>query len=241
MRDIKKPLLTHLQEIKRRLLFGLVFFLVCFVGGLFLTESLYQFFIHPLQISSFSPESLLLTNLTSGFSLSIRFGFIFAFVCSFPFWLFQIWRFVLPALKKKERLPFMLFLSVAPFLFFIGAGFAYFVITPLAWDYLLSFYDLFAQGNLPAKLTPRVEDYINLMLSFLMTFGLAFELPAILILLMKLKILSPQVLIRSRRYVIIAIFTAAAILTPPDVLSQILLAVPLILLYEMAIFFGRKM
>ena len=241
MIDSKKHLVEHLREIKTRVLFGLGAFLIFLVVGLFLTEPLYTFFITPLAQSEQAPLTLLLTEITSGFSLSLRLGFVFAFVCSLPIWLFQVWRFILPALKKKERSSFSFFFLAMPFLFFFGASFAYFVITPLAWDFLLSFYHLFTEASLPATLTPRVEEYINLMLSFLITFGLAFELPAVLLLLIRLKVLPVSLLIKARRYVIVGIFVLSALLTPPDILSQLLLAFPLIGLYELAILFGRKM
>ncbi len=242
MKKSKKLSLTsHLSELKKRVLYSLIFFIIFFCIGLFFTNEIYNLLIAPLLNGNFAPEKMLMTSLTSGLSLSIRFGFLTGIIFGMPFFIFQIWKYISPALKKKETKSFRMFFVFFPFLFYIGATFAYTIITPLAWDFLLSFYDLFQSAELPATLMPKVGEYLNLMTSFIITFGLAFELPLLLILLMKLKIISPKFLSEKRRFVIVGIFIASALLTPPDILSQILLAVPLIILYEISILFGRKM
>lgn len=237
----KTSLSVHLIELKRRLLYSLFFFFIFFCIGLLYRDFLYDLLTLPLLRGSFPPHSMLMTSLTSGFSLSLRFGFLAGIFFGMPFFIYQVWRYVFPALKKQEHFSFRFFFSLFPLLFYVGAVFAYLVITPLAWDFLLSFYHSFQSADLPAQFMPRVDEYLNLMSSFVVTFGLAFELPLVLILLMRLKIIAPELLAKKRRFVIVGIFVAAALLTPPDVISQVLLALPLILLYEIAILVGRKM
>ncbi|MBN2779490.1 MAG: twin-arginine translocase subunit TatC, partial [Alphaproteobacteria bacterium] len=217
----KTTLSVHLMELKRRVLYSLCIFVVFFCFGLFYDDFLYDILTAPLMGGTFSPHVMLMTSLTSGLSLSLRFGFLSGVFLGMPFFIYHIWRYVLPALKQKERGSFRFFFTLFPLLFYIGAIFAYVIITPLAWDFLLSFYQSFQVADLPVQFMPRVDEYLNLMSSFIVTFGLAFELPLVLILLMRLKIISPDFLVEKRRFVIVGIFFLSAVLTPPDVLSQV--------------------
>ena len=237
----KYPLSVHLSELKKRILYTLVSGLFFFCLGLFQTAFLYDVLTRPLVGLNFAPSSLLMTSLSGGFSLSLRLAFLVSVMGGMPVLIYQIWRYILPALKKKEIPFFRLSFLFSPVLFALGALLAYFFIAPLAWDFLLSFYTLFQQAELPAQMLPQVDEYLNLMISFMVAFGFSFQLPLLLILLIKWGLVSVDLLRKKRRQVIVFIFIVAAVLTPPDVLSQILLAVPLIILYEVAIFFGRKM
>lgn len=237
----KQSLSMHLDELRKRILYSFLGFFIFFVMGLFQTSWLYHILIHPLSQLSEMPPSLLMTSITGGFSLSIQLAFLMGLVFGFPVVLYQIWRFVVPALRKKEIFVVRLFFILFPFLFSLGAAMAYFFVAPLAWSFMLSFSQLFQDVNIPLQVMPKIDDYLKLTLSFIVAFGLSFELPLVLILLMRLKVISVEALKKKRRYVIVGIFFVAAILTPPDVVSQILLAIPLMLLYEIAVFFGRKM
>ncbi|MGB2235564.1 MAG: twin-arginine translocase subunit TatC, partial [Candidatus Puniceispirillum sp.] len=153
----------------------------------------------------------------------------------------QIWRFVAPGLYKNEKQAFLPFLIATPVLFLLGAAMVYYVVTPLAWNFFVSFEMAASEGALAIEVEPRISEYLSLVMRLIFAFGLAFELPVVLLLLARAGLVTPEGLAEKRKIAIVVAFVAAAILTPPDVISQVLLATPIILLYELSIFGAKIM
>ena len=151
----------------------------------------------------------------------------------------QLWKFIAPGLYKNERKAFLPFLIATPVLFLLGAAMVYYIVTPMAWNIFVSFEMLGDSDTLPIELEPRISEYLSLMMRLIFAFGLAFELPVILLLLARAGLVTHQGLAEKRKIAIVVSFVAAAILTPPDVISQLLLAIPIIVLYEMSILGAR--
>lgn len=238
----RQPLTAHLTELRRRLLWSFVA-LAAATGLCFMVvEPVYGFLVAPLA-AAMGPEStqrLIYTGLTEAFFTYLKVAFFAGFFLSFPFIAAQLWRFVAPGLYARERRAFLPFLIAAPVLFFTGAAFVYYVVMPLAWSFFLGFQSTGAQTSLPIQLEARVGEYLDLVMTLIFAFGLCFQLPAVLGLMGRAGMIGAAALVRARRYAIVGIFIAAAILTPPDVISQLLLAAPLILLYEISILIVRR-
>jgi sec-independent protein translocase protein TatC len=152
----------------------------------------------------------------------------------------QIYKFVAPALYRNEKRAFLPFLIATPVLFTLGAAMVYYVVTPMAWNFFISFEMAAADGALAIEIEPRISEYLSLIMRLIFAFGLAFELPVVLLLLARAGLVTPEGLAAKRKVAIVIAFVAAAVLTPPDVVSQLLLALPIILLYEISVF-GAKM
>ena len=182
---------------------------------------------------------MIFTGLHEGFFTQIKVAFFTSISISLPIILVQIWKFVAPGLYKNERSALFPFIIATPFLFLLGAAMVYYLVIPLAWKFFLSFEILPTQGALPIEIEPRISEYLSLTMRLMFAFGLSFELPIILLLLTKVGRITPKGLAEKRRYAILISFIAAAILTPPDVISQIMLATPIIILYEGSIFAAR--
>lgn len=228
------PLLDHLIELRNRLMWcvgGLVLaFGVCFY---FATE-IFAFLVHPLQ-EAFPPGQgrLIYTQLYEAFFVEIKVGIFGAFVIAFPLIACQIWLFVAPGLYKNERGAFLPFLLATPILFALGASLAYFVVMPLAFEFFLGY-----QGEvsgLDQEALPAIGQYLSLVMRFIIVFGLAFLLPVLLLLLNRAGLVNRAQLIRARKYIIVGVFVIAAVFTPPDPVTQLMLAVPLLLLFEMTL------
>ncbi|GAB5469107.1 MAG: twin-arginine translocase subunit TatC [Rhodospirillales bacterium] len=243
--DHKMPLLDHLVELRNRMLYCvgglLVVFLLTF---LLLAQDIYNFLVEPLAAAmrergSEQAARMIFTDLTEVFFTNVKVSFFFAaFVCA-PLILMQIWGFVAPGLYKNEKQALRPFMAATPVLFFVGAALVYYLIMPIAWEFFLSFEQPASPDQLPIVLEPKVNEYLSLVMTLIFAFGLAFQLPVIMVLLARVGIVSADGLARTRRYAIVAVVVFAAIFTPPDPLSQLMLAVPVILLYEISIWLAR--
>lgn len=240
---VSQPLIDHLIELRRRLIWS---FLVLFVtmGTAYLwAQPIYGFLVQPLAdaMGPAGTQRLIYTDLTEAFFTYLKVAFFAGFFVSFPLVLTQIWLFIAPGLYTRERTFFLGFFIATPFLFYLGGAVVYYVVLPLAWNFFLSFQSTGAETVLPIQLEARVSDYLNLVMILIFAFGLAFEMPLMLLILARAGIVTADTLRRRRKYAILAIFVVAAILTPPDVISQISMAIPLMLLYEISILLIDRM
>ena len=227
----KAPLLDHLIELRRRLLYCIAALIVAFAISYYFAEDIFAFLVQPLL--SAGQKTLIYTQIFEAFFVKVKVAFFASMMIAFPVMAMQLWQFVAPGLYRKERRALLPFLLATPILFLLGASLAYFVAVPLALHFLLSF-----QGNVGGinqQALPAIGNYLSFIMQFLFGFGLAFLLPVLLMLLERAGVITRQQLIGARRYAIVAATAIAAVLTPPDLMSQVLLAVPLILLYELAI------
>ena len=182
---------------------------------------------------------MIFTALHEGFFTQIKVGFFTALCVSFPIISIQIWKFMAPALYRNEKRAFLPFLIATPVLFLLGAAVVYYIVTPLAWNFFIGFETSAGDGALAIEIEPRISEYLSLIMRLIFAFGLAFELPVVLLLLVRAGLVSPAALAEKRKVAIVIAFVTAAILTPPDVVSQLLLALPIIALYEMSIIAAR--
>jgi len=230
------PLMAHALEFKRRVAYALLALLAGFALCYYFAPELYTFLVRPLaEATQGEGRRLIYTGLTEAFMTYLRLAFWGGFVLAFPFIAAQVWLFVAPGLYVAEKKAFLPFLFATPVLFFMGAAMAYYLVFPAAWHFFLSF-ELPAQaGSLPIQLEARVSEYLSIAMTLIFAFGLAFQMPVLLILLARAGLVTAAQLSKGRRLAIVLIFIAAAILTPPDVFSQIALAVPMMALYELSI------
>jgi sec-independent protein translocase protein TatC len=233
----RMPLLDHLIELRNRLMwaFGaiIVAFLICYQ----FKEVIYRFLAHPLaEIYAGEPgRKMIFTALTEAFFTYIKVSFWAAICLSFPVVAIQVWKFVAPGLYKNERKAFLPYLCATPLLFAMGASLAYFVVIPYAFRFFLSFETPGTDGSLPIVSEPKVNEYLSLVMTLLFAFGVAFQLPVLLTLMARAGLITSSGLISKWRYAVVGMFAVAAVLTPPDIVSQVSLAIPLILLYGVSI------
>lgn len=243
LNEAKMPLLDHLLELRNRLMYAILALLAAFLVCYYFAPDIYAFLARPLaRLLEGQGRRMIFTNLTEPFFTYVKVAFWAGCFLSFPVIASQIWMFVAPGLYKHERKAFLPFLVATPILFFAGAAIVYYFIFPLAWSFFLSF-ETPANGDpstLPIMLEARVGEYLSLVMALIFAFGVAFQLPVLLTLLIRVGILSTQALVEKRRYAIVLVFVAAAVLTPPDVISQVSLAIPMLALYEASIFIGRR-
>jgi sec-independent protein translocase protein TatC len=239
IQDKEMSLLEHLAELRRRLLWSAAAFLIAFVISYHFAARIYDFLAaplaHALEARGEKPE-LIYTALYEAFFTYIKVSVFAAAFLSFPVIAAQLWLFIAPGLYKREKQAMLPFLVVTPVLFFAGGALAYYVIFPAAWKFFLSFQSSGGTGTVQIDLMAKVSDYLNLVMKLIFAFGLAFELPVLLTLLGKVGIISAAGLRKYRRYAYVGCFVLAAVLTPPDVLTQCGLALPLIFLYEISVF-----
>jgi sec-independent protein translocase protein TatC len=229
--DTKQPLLEHLIELRRRLLWSLATLVACFFVCFYFAKDIFAVLVQPLLRAG--QGKLIYTDIFEAFFTQVKVALFAAFMLAFPVIATQLWRFVAPGLYAKEKNAFLPFLLLTPIFFAAGACFAYFVAMPWALRFLLSF-----QGNvggIQQEALPGVGNYLNFCTRFLFGFGAAFLLPILLMILERAGIVTREQLARSRRYAIVAAAAVSAVLTPPDVVSMLMLLVPLYSLYELAI------
>lgn len=239
----KAPILTHLLELRRRLLICLFFFFVAFGVAYFFAQDIYAFLMQPL-VQSFGENQqrrMIYTGLHEAFFTYLKLSFCTALFFTFPFMLNQIWKFLAPGLYRHEKHSLRIFFWMTPFLFVTGAALAYYVVFPLAWQFFLGFETTAEQTLVPVELEPRVGEYLGLVIQLVLAFGLSFELPVALLLLARVGVLTARDLSEWRRYAIVITFAFAALVTPPDLVSQIALGTPIVLLYEISILLIRWM
>tara|TARA_A100001037_G_C15140973_1_gene633696 strand:+ start:2636 stop:3436 length:801 start_codon:yes stop_codon:yes gene_type:complete len=233
----RMPLVDHLIELRRRLFHSLIALLVTFLICFYFANPIFDFLVEPLAALWEGEEErrLIYTALHEKFFTNIKVAFFAALFFSFPLIAAQVWMFVAPGLYKNEKGAFLPFLIATPILFLMGATMVYYIVMPVAWQFFASFQQFGAEGALPIELVPKVGEYLSLVMRLIFAFGLSFELPVLITLLARVGLATSDGLKTKRRYAIVLAFVAAAILTPPDPLSQIGLAVPIILLYEISI------
>jgi len=239
----RMPLVEHLTELRRRLLYSLVAFVVLFLVCFYFADIFFNFLVEPLARIWEGQEGrrLIYTALHEKFFTNIKVAFFVAAFLSFPVLASQVWAFVAPGLFKREKKAFLPFLAATPVLFFTGGLFVYYLLLPVAWQFFSSFEQLAGENLLAITLEPKVNEYLSLVMRLIFAFGLSFELPVVLLILVKVGFTTAQGLKKKRRYAIVVAFVAAAVLTPPDPLSQLALAIPIILLYEISILVAVQM
>jgi len=234
MKDIdetKQPLLEHLIELRRRLLWCLATLVVTFFICLTFAKDIFAILVQPLLKAG--QGKLIYTDIFEAFFVQVKVALFAAFMLSFPMLATQLWRFTAPGLYAKEKKAFLPFLLATPFFFAGGATFAYFIAMPWALHFLLGFQG--DVGGVSQEALPGVGNYLNFVTRFLFGFGAAFLLPILLMILERAGIVTREQLAKSRRYAIVASAAVSAVLTPPDVVSMLILLVPLYGLYELAI------
>ena len=232
----KMTIMQHFVELRRRILRVVAFFVAAFVGGWFVAPFVQGFLTAPL-LGVWRDAQLLYTGITDGLMIQLSIAFLVAIMVTTPFALYQVWRYVAPGLHKNEKKFVVSIFVFSPLLFVAGVAFAFYLLFPFAFRF---FIELNESAPVPAVIMPAVRDYIGFAIGLLKVFGIAFQLPLVLVLLNRAGVLPRERVVAMRRYAIIFIVIAAAVLTPPDIVSQILLAVPMLALFELSILFMKK-
>ncbi|MBL8707958.1 MAG: twin-arginine translocase subunit TatC [Rhodospirillaceae bacterium] len=237
--DKKMPLLDHLVELRSRLLYSALGFIVAFLICFYFAQPILDFLQRPLAALLPEGRRMIFTDLTEPFFTQLKVAAFGALCIAFPVIAAQLWAFVAPGLYKHEKQAFLPFLVATPVMFAIGAAFVYYVLMPMAWRFFLGFETQGGEGTLPIQLDAKIGEYVALVMKLIFAFGFCFELPVLLTLLAKVGIVSSQGLKDKRRYAIIGVTVVAAVVTPPDAISMLSLMLPMVALYEISIWLAR--
>ena len=246
------PLIEHLTELRSRLIRSVLAFLIGMIICFTVWNSIFNFLTYPLCSAMMERGQedcgLILIKLQEGFFVAISISFLGGFILAFPYIAFQLWRFVAPGLYKTEKGAFLPFLLASPFMFFLGASFAFWIVTPLAFDFFLGFQQPGSLGELEegeggiaaVAFQGSAQEYLSLTIKFIVAFGLCFQLPVLLTLMGKVGLVSSDGLKTVRKYAVVGILVMAAIVTPPDIITQVILFVVVYGLYEVSIYLVRR-
>ena len=231
--------ISHLVELIKRLIHSLIFLFIFFLVCYYFSDFIYGFLVDPYAQAVKNDDierRLIFTALQETFLTYLKVSFFAAFFITSPYVLIQIWKFIAPGLYEHEKKSIMPYLVLTPILFFLGGMLVYYLVMPLAIKFFLSFESTGIATNLPIQLEAKVNEYLSLVMKLIFAFGLSFQLPVVLSLLARIGLIDSKFLKERRKYVVVLIFTVAAVLTPPDPITQIGLAIPLLILYELSIF-----
>lgn len=246
--DTQAPLVEHLIELRQRLIRAVIGFAVFFVVGFYFADQIFNFLLLPYEWAVNSsgienPEALelIFTAPQEFFFTQLKIGMFVGLFLAFPLIATQLYKFVAPGLYKNEKEAFRPYLMATPILFAAGAALVFFLILPIALQFFISFQWPKGSENLKAviKLLPKVSEYLSLVMTLILAFGVCFQLPVVLTLLGRIGVVSSQQLSSGRKYAVVGVVALAAVFTPPDPFSQLGLAIPMCLLYEAAIFAVR--
>jgi len=233
-------LIDHLTELRKRLIWSFFYIILIFIFCFYFANHLFAFLAKPLVdlLETDKGQGFIYTALQEAFFTELKIAFFFSLFFSFPLIAIQIWKFIAPGLYNNEKKAFLPFLIATPILFFAGGAMVYYLIAPIAWNFFLSYQNLNTSG-IPIRLEAKMGEYLSLMMRFIFAFGLAFQLPVVLGLMAKVGLVNYLSLKKFRKYAIVIAFLSAAFLTPPDPFSQISLALPIIILYEISIYIAK--
>ncbi len=232
--DQPSPLTTHLLELKRRLTIAVVVYLLGVMVLMNYSDVVYDAISLPLREALPEGSPMVFIGAPDVFFTYLKVALLVSLFATSPVTLYQLWAFVAPGLYRHERRVFVGYLSASIVLLLAGAAFAYFVVFPLAFKFFLGF----ASEHIQAM--PAVKEYLSFALKLLFAFGLSFQIPILLMILSRLELIDPESLAGKRRFVILWVFVAGALLTPPDVISQVMLALPMLVLFEIGLFLARQ-
>tara|TARA_Y100000590_G_C15611504_1_gene974001 strand:- start:97 stop:861 length:765 start_codon:yes stop_codon:yes gene_type:complete len=228
----------HLTELRSRLIKSFIYLFICFIVSYFFSENIYRFLVEPYAEAVKDDQTnrrLIFTALHETFIVYLKVAFFTAIFVTSPLILTQVWKFIAPGLYKNEKRALLPYLIATPTLFLLGGMLVYYLVMPLAIKFFLTFETSAQVTSLPIQLEAKVNEYLSLIMRLIFAFGISFQLPVLLSLLARVGFVDSEYLKKRRKYVVVIIFAVAAILTPPDPITQIGLGIPLLILYELSI------